>query len=449
MTEERIAFELSVEGADRSVADFAKAQKAVGMLDESAKRSGKTFAELGDVSDKVGRTLGQLSPQFASFANILDDSGKAVMGLTGVLGGVGGLAAGGLIAAIALYVEWQSSAEEATRKQTDAIKEQSRYYEQLAGDLQKLGMSAKESEAATLRQQVAREKLTPDQRSRLETRATMLEEQAAAEYQRQQFQEQNARDLAKIRGALSTFDDPQKRAASRPGSPAQSAPTLDDLMEQAQGGRFGDVASIADKSAGELQKANEQRAEAELRAAKELADEKLRIEEERMAALDALEEERFRQMQDRNAMMLGAMQAVGAASINALQMIAKGQKVTGRQIVASIGDTLVAEGQRWLFTGLARSLMGDPSGTALIGIGTAEIAAGIGMGAVGGSGAPSGAGAGMGAGPAEPLSSPLRADNGRSTHVVVNVSTLKADADLGRHVKQAVREADAVYGWGA
>lgn len=78
-----------------------------------------------------------------------------------------------------------------------------------------------------------------------------------------------------------------------------------------------------------------------------------------------------------------AYQQVSVIGINALSALAKGQHVTGKMILASVGDMMVAEGTRTIFQGLAMSAnpLTPGAGAGMIGVGTAEIAAGISIGA--------------------------------------------------------------------
>jgi hypothetical protein len=90
--------------------------------------------------------------------------------------------------------------------------------------------------------------------------------------------------------------------------------------------------------------------------------------------------------------------AIGIQSLNEL---AKGHHITGKMILAEIGDMMVGEGTRTMFQGLA--LSADPltpgMGSGLIGIGLAEIASGISIGAATHGASASGGGAGGHSGP--------------------------------------------------
>jgi hypothetical protein len=149
---------------------------------------------------------------------------------------------------------------------------------------------------------------------------------------------------------------------------------------------------------------------------------------------------------------------LGGAGIKALQGLAKGQKITGKQVLGAIGDELVGKGTIWLFEGIARGFTSyglDPTATALIGTGTAAIAAGIGMGAAASGG---GKGGGGGAGGGRPAATPIAAsrDTGARTqgptHVTVHYSALTRGSgedgeNVVRAIKQGMREGRVGRDW--
>lgn len=165
-----------------------------------------------------------------------------------------------------------------------------------------------------------------------------------------------------------------------------------------------------------------------------------RAHEERMRLLEE-EQDRVRELQGAG---IEAFSAVGASGVRALAAIAKGQKVSGRQILSGIGDEMVGLGTKWLFEGLARTFLGDPSGAALMGVGSAEIAAGIALGAATAKGGKSGGGSGGSGRAMSPTASPdsgggAAADN-RPIHIHFN-STFAPSAQDGERVVQAINEA--------
>lgn len=460
MADERIAFDIEVLGAGSAVSAFTRTEKSLVGLDTAAKKSSKAFADFGDAGDKVGRVLGSISPEMASFTGVIDDAGKAVLALTGFIGGPAGLAVGGVIAALALwktYTDEQTAAQsrlaDETRKAAQQVKTLDDYMRDIAEGrsaksrterLDRGGAAPDEIEAEIRRLQALKlgDKEFGVKSSRIERLRAMKAEAEAADAQ----------------AILDEMDDEARQMGISPARVARRMPTrssarsaqgqsLDSLM--LGGDRFADINSVTSAAQSDFDKASKARRELEIAAARDLAEQKLEIERQRLADIAAMEERHAQEQAQRNQIIMGGIQAVGGAGISAFQAMAKGQKVSTRQIIGAIGDQMVAEGSRWLFTGAAKLLMGDPSGGGLIGVGTAEIAAGIAMGAAGasgGGGARSAASSGGSARPGEPTSSRRAGDSQQGGTVTVYVDAMVADADAGRRIEQALHEKRRVYG---
>jgi hypothetical protein len=87
-----------------------------------------------------------------------------------------------------------------------------------------------------------------------------------------------------------------------------------------------------------------------------------------------------------------------------------------------IGDILVAQGAKWLFEGIGMGIISaglNPQSEALIALGTAEIAAGM---AIGAKSAPGVGGRGGGGGRAYVPAAESRGDGGRGGTTVVNLN---------------------------
>lgn len=89
-----------------------------------------------------------------------------------------------------------------------------------------------------------------------------------------------------------------------------------------------------------------------------------------------------------------SMNAIGGVATDAfnswLEAVASGEKDADKSFkkiaasaIRNIGQELVADGVKNILQGSANIITGRPAGAALVGIGTAEVAAGIGMGAAG------------------------------------------------------------------
>jgi hypothetical protein len=139
---------------------------------------------------------------------------------------------------------------------------------------------------------------------------------------------------------------------------------------------------------------SEQRAAAEVAIEKQQSDQKLMIKRQHEAAAaqlrkqyaekdKKLDEEAQRRNEKMRAVGMEAFSAVGSSGISALSKLAQGQKISGKQIIAMIGDQMVALGTKNLFEGLAMSAnpLTPGLGGPLIAAALAEIAAGVGLGA--------------------------------------------------------------------
>lgn len=148
-------------------------------------------------------------------------------------------------------------------------------------------------------------------------------------------------------------------------------------------------------------------------------------EEERNALAEAFAQQHAEREKLKKMVAIDALQSMASVGISALQKLAKGEKVSTKEILAALGDQLVARGTGHVLEGIAMSVMGLPSGPPLIAAGSAEVAFGIGLGAAGSGGAKSGgAAAGYqgsgGRGPASPNVSTRDRSYGDTRPIVVN-----------------------------
>lgn len=147
-----------------------------------------------------------------------------------------------------------------------------------------------------------------------------------------------------------------------------------------------------------------------------------------------------------------------SSTIKAFSEIAKGHKVAIGAVLEGIGDQMVAEGTRVLFQAAAMAFFPPtaPFAGALAAVGTAEIAAGIGLGAAGANAAGgSNAGSGGGGGSkqptnyADPYAGTARygSTSGGPTVININMPTvISPSAADGARVQAATRQAMRVYG---
>lgn len=149
-------------------------------------------------------------------------------------------------------------------------------------------------------------------------------------------------------------------------------------------------------------------------------------------------------------------QIIAGSAIKSFQMIAKGQKAEVGAILEGIGDQIVAMGTGYIFKGIAESIMLSPQGPALIGVGTAAVGFGIGLGAVGarqpgGSTAGGTGSAGANANPfgANPYSNPQSPVNANAGPTIININmptVLSPSAEDGLRIQQALDAKKRAYG---
>jgi len=186
-------------------------------------------------------------------------------------------------------------------------------------------------------------------------------------------------------------------------------------------------------------------------------DEGLKIELDARAAKDT----QIKQSQDKLAkehsvyqdLAIQGSQIVAGSAIKSFQAMAKGQKAQIGMVLEGVGDQAVAMGTMTIFDGLAKSIMFDARGPALLGIGAAEVAFGIGLGAAG-SRAPGGSSAGgapasanpLGANPYSNPTSPVNQDKG-PTIININMPTVVSPSpEDGRRIQEALDAKMRVYG---
>jgi hypothetical protein len=144
---------------------------------------------------------------------------------------------------------------------------------------------------------------------------------------------------------------------------------------------------------------------------------------------------------------------IASTAIKSFQMIAKGQKAEVGAILEGIGDQIVAMGTGYIFKGIAESILLNPQGPALIGVGTGAVAFGIGLGAAGAR-APGGSSAGGVPASANTFGprdyekpSPLGDQNRGPSVINIHMSsTLTPNPDDAIRMKQAADAAFNVYG---
>lgn len=180
-----------------------------------------------------------------------------------------------------------------------------------------------------------------------------------------------------------------------------------------------------------------------------------RIEQDARDRRDAAEQKSFEKMQSNHQMLQDvatqSANIMAGTAIKSFQLMAKGQKQEVGAILEGIGDQIVAMGTGYVFKGIAESILLNAQGPALIGVGSAAVAFGIGLGAAGAH-APGGSTASHTPASANPYSprdyqspSPL----GKQGPTIVNINfptVLSPSAIDGARIQSAWRQAQRVYG---
>lgn len=155
--------------------------------------------------------------------------------------------------------------------------------------------------------------------------------------------------------------------------------------------------------------------------------------------------------------VIGGLKTVAGigASVTAklITSAVEGQKVSGKAILASIGEAMIGEGTRAIFSGVIDLASLNPLGAVKIATGAAEIAAGVGFGAAGGGSTPSASSVSTPsqASTGEFGQSPYR-DNSAGGGVVNNTTYVEFSsltgptAEDGLRVRQSLDKANNSYG---
>lgn len=439
-------FEQVDRAAAKNTITFKQASESLRMTSVAANDNARNMDRLAASAQRVmpvfsalGGTIGRLSPELGGFASALTRAGGAIGGMTSLIGGVGGLAAGTLIWGLGLLVESLRNTKTAEEELAASVERTNAAFEAQYNSAAKITERLREADERRRLGDRRRQLMWPGFASSV----TQVDPYAAAEAQkrldRQRFDEVLGQygEGAIVEGGEggarpnTEFETMQRRIALEEQRRRLGAMSQDYAdREAARNTRPGQSFSEAHQQFGEE---NANRFQATLDAARE-ADKEL-------AKIDEAQQARYEKLRETG---MDAFRSIGTVGVSALQSIAKGQKVTMKQVIGSIGDELVAKGVVWGFEGaakLASSYGTDPAGWELVGLGAAATAAGIAMGAVGASGSNS-SGSGARERPAEPTMSDRRVAGAGHTTINVNQQNLVGDARSGVEAVRAIREAE-------
>lgn len=469
-TEETIRFPVVFDSAQARQNASAFRSSLAG-LGQTADQLRPKFAGLASTASAFGSIVGRINPSLGQFASIVGTAGSSVGGLGAALGGLGGILGAVALTGLGVFVDKLITA----KKQTDSLKDaQEKLGNTLKDNLSILEETQKRLStlervrlgAGSINEQVADverlQKLLSSAERRLAAdvsagggadRAELVREISALRgrllkaQQDLAFARQAQASEALQEGVFSEIEDKKPAKKADPFAPTGAG--------RAEFSRQQSAVAAAQKAAeeqarieAELTKSIEReldaRTRARLRALKASSKaendrfqaevQKAKDADKKLEEIDQKAEQRARATQ--NAIASG-FATIGGSAISAFQAAAKGQKQSTREILSGVGDAMVAEGTRWLFYGLAQSLIpgGQAIGAPLIAIAGAEIAAGIALGAATSGGASKQASAA----PARPISygNSNQGSEGGSTTIVIN--SLFADEHIGELIDQSQR----------
>lgn len=478
---EQIKYQLTVEGQLATVAAFESAAKSIDnaakALEKAASQSKKTepalksnakaandnaraFDELARGATRItpafsamGAAIGRLNPEIGAMGTALGRAGGAMSGMTAIIGGVGGIAAGGLVAGLGLLADYlqrtkkeaealadaEREATEAMRAFDDAARDRRQGQRQSANEWAAgLGMNSRARGLARDLEQARANRALLGPASKSIGGGVTLDNPLVAAADAEIARLQRELDKEKKKGPDRDQGDDKK--AKEPGRPDTEWET----QQRRQG--VDDTLKALDKL--QQQSTLDQRAEAgkdAIERRKAEFEEITRAAEEssrqRMELLDK-EEKKYGELRDAGE---DAFMTIGRHAANALAAIAVGQKVVLKDVIAGIGQELVAKGVMWGFEGtmrLIKSYGADPSGWEMVAQGAAATAAGFAMGAIGTYGNSSGgAGPTRQVSPADPYAAPDTTGGRSATTINVNLSSVVSpNAHDAVRIQQAMDE---------
>lgn len=446
-----IKYVITVDGADAGSRSFqnlagqmGRTEAAFNKLAKPANDNSRAFDQLAQRGQRVtqtlgaiGLSLGRLEPSFGALGASVGRATGAIGSMTALLGGPWGLAIGAGIAALGFFSEAMRNAEKSTEALTEDMRKQAYEAMKLAQAREQVfpigGARVGASQAA-------------DRRYR-RNQNIQAQLAAAVNYGGGVTNDQSLADLEAQVALAEKQGQIGPNIEDRKGSGVNSGEAYNELLQQQARARFratadryrmdrmGRVADLGAMSQDTLAE-NRKGLNAQFGAGLENSfDNQLSQLDEMTAAYDALGQAG----QD-------AFKDIGAASIQALAAVARGEKDAGKMLLATIGNTLVGRGTDALWQGIIMSAnpLTPGLGAPLIAAGTAAIAAGIALGAAGASGG--GGGGGGNSRPASPAATPNNQTynaSGGQRSVIVNMPTVVAPGPQdGARVRAALREAD-------
>lgn len=446
MATEKIQYDVKVTGTQQASQGF---KTVAGSIDKAKTASVGFTSQVSGANTAVGGLVTALSaadPRIAQFTFALGGARAALTGLVTMLGGpmglIAGAAAGGAIAAVAMFTRSQKESEEQIKRTTDAMNAQVRAIRDFAkAAASEFGPRSPESERIDQKIiEMESQRRMALRRGDVTTAHGLRQTIADATEAREQARaaEANARDLKQFDMELTAAGGmPAERKRGK--GPQAGSFAHGGSQTSVDESRFLDLDKAL--AADEAEAARQEEALAKERVAirKAVFKEQYEYEQEQIKENLKLKEEAAQreleiieknvEAQRQSFINIGefATQSFGKG----FSALAKGQKFAAAAALEGIGDMMVAEGTHMLFKAAIAAIipgMQLQSGP-LAAIGAAEIAAGMALGAAGAGAAPSGGGGG-GLGTARPVTS---VDTSQDTRpIIINLNnSIGPSTELG------------------
>lgn len=171
-------FRINVTGQQQASQRVTRFQGTLGNLSKSATAASGRVGGVAGAVGNVGTVMSATNPAIAGFAGVIGTAGSAVGGLTSALGGPAGLLAGGVIAALGIFVQTSKEAEEQQRSLNDALEDGTGTLEEYVSALRKRAKA--EEEQLRLRTGAASVEMLEAEGERLESQMDALNRSISA-----------------------------------------------------------------------------------------------------------------------------------------------------------------------------------------------------------------------------------------------------------------------------
>lgn len=446
MTEraETLDFPVTATGARQAATEFDQLGKSMtqraGEWEGMSKNSSRLTAGLGAMST----ALGPLGDGFGALGQNVSRATGIITNMTALLGGPWGIALGVATATVGFLSQSYAKAADEADALTEAAERQASVFQEMASS----GTAA-----------------------RLRERRAVTDQQAIDDATASLFKDADARKLAEMEAFQEAYEaehgtlrDRNQRGGGSGGGGAGRDPALEQQRRT--------QLELVDAEM-QASKDRERMLTDELKIAEAERTEVIRIETEQRNEIDrmareekalalqqefALEQAAFAQRRAMHMELAQIQQAAARDTLNlgmrSLNEWVKGNKVTAKQVVQSIGDTLVAHGTNAIWQGMIWNATPYQwgIGTPLIVAGSAAVGVGLSLGAASRGMSGGGGGGGGGGGinpttqqlaPATPVSA-TNSTGGGNQQTVINVTmptVISPSAEDGERINLAIEEA--------